>query len=130
MRTSANAELAKKLLTEGKSRDEVMAATGLSHSTVQYHAAKLGLTRKVWTDWKAVQAAYDEGFSHGEIMERFGLSSSNIRTARQRGHVVMPNSYTAKRNRLTNSERIAMLEDSVMNMAARLGWLEMNGLEQ
>lgn len=125
MRTSITGDLAKKLLAEGRSRAEVMEITGLSYSTVQHHASKLGLTMGARVDWSAVQDAYDLGATHAELMARFGLSSSNIRTARQRGYVVMPNSHENKRSRKTNSERIALLEDAVSNLSVRVNWLSL-----
>lgn len=130
MRKSVTGELAKKLLAEGQSYKEVMEATGLSYSTVQHHASKIGKTRAAKIDWQGVQAAYDAGKTHLEIMEAFGITSSNIRTARQRGYVVMPNSHQAKRGRLTNSERIAALEDTVINLSIRVNWLAMKDAGQ
>lgn len=124
MRTSVTGEIAKKMLTEGRSKADVMEATGLSYSTVHYHAQKLGQTGGGRIDWKAVQGAYDAGSTHAEIMEAFGITSSNIRTARQRGYVVMPNSYDARR-RQTNAERITRLEENVTAIWTRLVNVEM-----
>jgi len=128
MRKSATGDLAKQLLSEGRTYKEVMEATGLSYSTVQHHASKLGLTRYARIDWSAVQAAYDAGASHADLMASFGLSSSNIRTARQRGYVVMTNSHESKRARRTHAERIAILEDAVTNLSVTVNWLAMTAV--
>lgn len=123
-RTSTTADLAKKMLVDGFTRQQVQDATGLAYSTVHYHAQKLGMSKPA-RDWAQVQAAHDAGMSHEAIMAKFGLASSDLRTARQRGYVTMPNSHDQKKQR-REAVSVALndLRNDVMALTIRVKKLE------
>jgi hypothetical protein len=77
------------LLGEGRSRAEVARTLGVSKSTVNFHARRLGLevdkrfSRRY--DWDAIQRFYDLGHTPSECCARFGCSKASWNDARLRG---------------------------------------------
>jgi transcriptional regulator with XRE-family HTH domain len=80
------------LLDQGLSQAEIAVRLGVGKSTVAYHARTLDLepdprfARRY--DWKAIRAAYEDGLSRLECMERFGFSPDAWHKAVKRGAVV------------------------------------------
>jgi len=80
------------LLHEGKSRQQIARELDVDPSTVTRHARYLGypdvMSRPSATNWKAVQAYYDEGHSIAECRDRFGCSYGAWDKAVARGEIV------------------------------------------
>ena len=79
------------LIDEGRTYRQIAARLGVGTSTVAFHARRLDLppdprfSRRF--DWKAIQAAYDSGFSMRQCMKRFGFSSASWYQAVERGEI-------------------------------------------
>jgi len=80
------------LLREGRSRRQIARELDVDPSTVTRHARHLGYpdvkARPSATNWKAVQAYYDEGHSIAECRDRFGCSYGAWDKAVARGEIV------------------------------------------
>jgi DNA-binding CsgD family transcriptional regulator len=108
------AEAVRQGLEDGKSRAEIARGAGVSPSTVTRYARILGfpdaVQRPSKTDWKAVQAYYDEGRTIEECRQEFGFTFGAWDKAVCRGDLVA-------RSR-SNGELSGSTRDQVQQLSA------------
>lgn len=104
-----NSDIVVSMIREGKSYNAISQVTGLTQSTISYHASKAGLARKRTTskptryDWCAVQTYYDQGHTMEQCVEYFGFCVESWCKARRRGDIEIRGAMSIEE--LTTGER-------------------------
>lgn len=81
-------DVVRRLRTEGKSYKEIAEATGLTKSTIAYHARRLGIPAQPQRrdyPWNEIQKMYESGATYRECAQKYGFSRTAWDTAKRRG---------------------------------------------